>query len=253
MQALPDDVQVSSTPIRLLMANLPAIVSDLLHKVLENIPDIQVVKPPIEIPFVAKTLNSEPVDVLLLGISRDQGPASAIEAISSLRPRNHRTRFLILCEKPDYAHTIALFRAGASGIISGDDLRVELLCKSVRCVHSGDIWANNQTLKHLVASLTIQHSNKVSDARGEPLLTNRQEEVLQLVAGGLSNAELARALNLSEHTIKNHLFKIYEKLGVSNRMEAALYFAAPRTPQPAVPRMLLVKPQVLRPAPKTKS
>jgi DNA-binding NarL/FixJ family response regulator len=65
------------------------------------------------------------------------------------------------------------------------------------------------------------------------LLTAREQQVLHLLADGLSNLELATVLRLSEHTVKNHLFRIYDKLGVSNRMEAVLYALTPRNTMPA--------------------
>jgi DNA-binding NarL/FixJ family response regulator len=75
-------------------------------------------------------------------------------------------------------------------------------------------------------------STDVTDAKGRPLLTAREQQVLHLLADGLSNSELATMLRLSEHTIKNHLFRIYDKLGVSNRMEAVLYALTPRNTLP---------------------
>jgi DNA-binding NarL/FixJ family response regulator len=233
---LPGEKYVSSTPIKLLMANLSVIISSLLHRVLEDAPDIHVVKSPAESSAIEKALRTDSVDVILLGTSRDHCAGSAVEMLASLRQRNQRTRFLVLTEKPTYTQTIALFRAGASGIISGDELQLELLCKSVRCVHSGQVWANNEVQQYLVASLGRPHSRKVTDANGKPLLTSREQEVLQLLAEGLGNSELAAALKLSEHTVKNHLFRIYEKLGVSNRMEAVLYFLTPRTWPSDIPR-----------------
>lgn len=225
-----DKERVSPLPIRLLMANLPVMVVGILHKVFEKVPDIQIVPSPTEAHAIAKTLRSYPVDVILLGSSLDHGAGQAVEMLQSLRRRSQKTRFLVLSEKPDYSQTIAFFRAGASGILSGNDLEFDLLCKSVRCVHNGQVWANNEMLQHLIASLSSPYSRVVSDSSGRPLLTNREQEVLRLLAEGLSNSELATELKLSEHTVKNHLFRIYEKLGVSNRMEAALYFLTPRTP-----------------------
>jgi DNA-binding NarL/FixJ family response regulator len=84
-----------------------------------------------------------------------------------------------------------------------------------------------------VSSVSRLKSTDVTDSKGRPLLTVREQQVLHLLADGLSNYELATVLKLSEHTIKNHLFRIYDKLGVSNRMEAVLYALTPRNTLPA--------------------
>jgi DNA-binding CsgD family transcriptional regulator len=92
----------------------------------------------------------------------------------------------------------------------------------------GQIWANASQLDLLIRSLSLPRSLKVTNVLGDSLLSNREEQVLHLLADGLSNRELAAALKLSEHTVKNHLFRIFDKLGVSSRMEAVLYAMSQR-------------------------
>ena len=224
----PDKEQVSASPINLLMANLPAIISALLSKAFERVSDIRVVRARAADTPIAKALRTNRIDVVLLGSSKNHGTRDAVEILQSLRQSKQRARFLILTENPDHSQTIALLRAGASGIITSDELQFDLLCESIRRVHSGQAWASHELLQHLVASLSSPSSRTVTDLKGARLLTEREQEVLQLLAEGLSNAELATELKLSGHTVKNHLFRIYEKLGVSNRMEAVLYFLTPR-------------------------
>lgn len=214
--------QVYPGSIRLSMLNLPPVVSNLLEAVFHQAPDIVLVPSNSATDSGESTLSH--VDVCFLGLSINQTAASAAHLLETLRKRNSNTRFLVLVEKPTYAQTIAIFRAGASGIIVGEELTFELLCKSVRCIHKGHVWANNEVQRHLVASLGRPQPQTFTNSKGISLLTNRELEVLRLLADGLSNSELAATLRLSEHTVKNHLFKIYEKLGVSNRMEAVLYF-----------------------------
>ena len=78
--------------------------------------------------------------------------------------------------------------------------------------------------------------------RGASLLSSREEQVLQLLANGLSNRELASVMKLSEHTVKNHLFRIFDKLGVSNRLEAVLYAMNQRERRPMAPMPDVVGP-----------
>ena len=95
--------------------------------------------------------------------------------------------------------------------------------KCIRCVGAGQVWASSEQLELLIRSLSHLGSLKVTNVMGDSLLSQREEQVLHLLADGLSNRDLAKALKLSEHTVKNHLFRIFDKLGVSNRMEAVLY------------------------------
>jgi DNA-binding NarL/FixJ family response regulator len=219
--------------IRLLMANLPTILSDLLSNAFEVVPDIQVVKPANDLHNLLDASKNGTSDVILLGSSRVENICSAVAIIDVLPDRHKDAKVIVITQKPGYAEVISLFRAGVKGIICSLDLRFEMLCKSVRCVHEGQVWASNEQLAYLVSSVSRPKSTDVTDSNGRPLLTAREQQVLHLLADGLSNLELATVLRLSEHTIKNHLFRIYDKLGVSNRMEAVLYALTPRNTLPA--------------------
>jgi DNA-binding NarL/FixJ family response regulator len=218
--------------IRLLMASLPLMLCDLLQGAFEAVPDIQVVEPINDVQHLLDISKSGTADVILLGSSRVENICSAVAILDALPDRHKGAKVIVLTQKPGYAEVISLFRAGVRGIVCSEDLRFDLLCKSIRCVHLGQIWASNQQLAYLVSSVSRPKSTDVTDANGKPLLTAREQQVLHLLADGLSNSELATMLRLSEHTIKNHLFRIYDKLGVSNRMEAVLYALTPRNTPP---------------------
>jgi DNA-binding NarL/FixJ family response regulator len=216
--------------IKVMVANLPIMLCELLQGAFQTVPDIKILPPANDLQHL---LNAEPrpVDVILIGSSKTDS-LSAVSILQSLPDAYESARVVVLTQDPDYAEVISLFRAGAKGIFGSADLRFELLCKCIRCVHQGQIWAKNELLAHLVSSLSHPKSTNVIDRHGKPLLTTREQQVLHLLSDGLSNSELAAVLKLSEHTIKNHLFRIYDKLGVSNRMEAVLYALTPRNPQP---------------------
>jgi DNA-binding NarL/FixJ family response regulator len=222
--------------INLLMADLPIMLCDLLQGALESIPDIQVVKPVNDLQNLLDTSKNGTADVMLLGSSRVENICSAVAIIDVLPDRHKDAKVIVLTQKPGYAEVISLFRAGVRGILCSANLRFDLLCKSIRCVHQGQIWASHEQLAHLVSSVSRPKSTDVTDSHGRPLLTAREQQVLHLLADGLSNYELATVLKLSEHTIKNHLFRIYDKLGVSNRMEAVLYALTPRNTLPVPAR-----------------
>jgi len=99
----------------------------------------------------------------------------------------------------------------------------KLLRRCVEQVHAGQIWANSSELAEVVEALSRLAPVRVVNADGMRLLTKREEEVVHLVAEGLQNREIATKLKLSEHTVKNYLFHIFDKLGVSSRVELVLY------------------------------
>jgi len=98
-----------------------------------------------------------------------------------------------------------------------------VLPKCIQRVHEGQVWANSEQLKFLIESVAENSPRAITDARGATLLTNRELSLVQLVAEGRTNRDISRELRLSEHTVRNYLFRIFNKLGVSTRLELALY------------------------------
>ena len=113
------------------------------------------------------------------------------------------------------------FRAGARGVYSKEE-SVSDLSKCVRRVHEGQIWANSKQISALVQAWSSGHHVRAVDARGVNLLSKREREIVSRAAQGLTNREIAAQLSLSPHTVKNCLFRIFDKLGVSNRVELLL-------------------------------
>jgi DNA-binding CsgD family transcriptional regulator len=130
------------------------------------------------------------------------------------------------------------FRSGARGIFSRHD-SVETLCKCVRTVHQGQVWANSQQMSYAVEALASSPTVRAVDANGLNLLSKRELDVVRSLAEGLTNREIAERLGLSQHTIKNYLFRVFDKLGVSSRLELLfMTLAQPVVPQHAGPASL---------------
>lgn len=106
---------------------------------------------------------------------------------------------------------------------------MKALLKCIRIVHQGQIWASNEDLEHLTTALAHLKAIDLNDAVGIPLLTSREEDVVRLVSDGLKNREIADKLGLAEHSIRNYLNRIFDKLGVSTRVELILYLFSRRT------------------------
>jgi DNA-binding NarL/FixJ family response regulator len=89
-------------------------------------------------------------------------------------------------------------------------------------VHKGQIWACNEDLEHLINALSQSKAIHFNNHDGIPLLTHREEEVVRLVADGMKNREIAETLHVKEHSIRNYIYRIFEKVGVSTRVELAI-------------------------------
>ena len=85
------------------------------------------------------------------------------------------------------------------------------------------IWASDEGIEHLINALTHIEPFRFNNSEGTPLLTRREEDVVRLVADGIKNREIAERLKVSEHSIRNYLYRIFDKLGVSSRVELILY------------------------------
>jgi len=130
---------------------------------------------------------------------------------------------ILLVDSCDRDLVVSAFRSGARGIFAITDANLRLLCKCLLRVAAGQIWANTEQLSYVMDLFSEVPSLRVLNSRGTSLLTPREEQVVALVAEGLVNRQIASELNLSPHTVKKYLFRIFEKLGVSTRVELVLY------------------------------
>jgi len=130
---------------------------------------------------------------------------------------------ILLVETVNREIVVNAFRSGVRGLFCFGESPFRLLRKCIQVVHRGQIRATAQQAEYLLELLTCVPSLRVVNQNGSNLLTPRQEQVVALVAEGLSNKEIAQELALSEHTIKKYLFRIFDKLGISTRVELVLY------------------------------
>ena len=118
------------------------------------------------------------------------------------------------------------FRGGARGVFCRVQ-SIKLLSKCIRTVHKGQIWADTRNLAYILEFLTqLKPLRHLKPGGGMNRLTAREAEVVQLLAEGMSTRDISHKLALAEHTIRNYLSAIYDKLGVSSRVELALYAVA---------------------------
>ena len=173
-------------------------------------------------------------DVALISSDLRDGPRSGFAVLRSLQPYRSTLRSVMLLDRDDPELVLEAFRWGASGICERND-SCETLCKCIRRVHEGQVWANSQQLRYLLQALGGEYPRSKRYVRLHVSLTRREEEIVTLVIEGKTNRDVAMRLNLSEHTIKNHLFRVFKKLGVSSRSELIAYSVQQKRISPQMP------------------
>ncbi len=183
-------------------------------------PDLEIVAEAASgVEAVEKCFEFEP-DVVLLDVRMPGN--SGIEACTAIKEKAPRTKILILTASDDEADLFAAIKAGASGYLL-KDLPTEQIAESVRMAHSGQSMIPPHMASQLIAEFSRLSNEPPKDEAPGPRLTERELEVLGLVARGKANKEIASQLFISENTVKNHVRNILEKLQLHSRVEAALY------------------------------
>ena len=160
-------------------------------------------------------------DVALITEELQDGPQAGIKVLQKTRD-SHRTSAVMLLQSSKPERVVSAFRDGARGIFYRSH-SLKSLSKCIQTVYRGQIWASNEDLEHLISALTYLKPIQINNSDGMPLLTRREEDVVRLVADGLKNREIALKLRVKEHSVRNYLYRIFEKLGVSSRVELILY------------------------------
>jgi len=210
--------QPAAVPIRVLVCDDTRVHTELIADALKRDGCLRVTTSPSGSESLVSHFSPRDIDVLLISSNLDEQPGRGFEILRALRASHADMRAVMLLDRSQGEMILEAFRAGAKGIFSKND-SVESLGKCVRKVYEGQIWANTGQIATLVEALASSHSIRAVDARGLNLLSKREMEVVRGVALGLSNREIAERLHLSQHTIKNSLFRIFDKLGVSSRVE----------------------------------
>jgi DNA-binding NarL/FixJ family response regulator len=159
--------------------------------------------------------------VAIVSDNLEDGPLAGLRILPEIRRTNPETRILVAMGSADRELVIEAFRFGADGVFCRNS-PFELLCKSVDALAQGQIWANATELRYVMDEFTKAPKQRKVDPAVENRMTKRETDVVRLAVEGLSNREIARELGLTEHTVKNYLFRVFDKLGVSNRVELVL-------------------------------
>jgi two-component system nitrate/nitrite response regulator NarL len=224
-----DEVRVNpaegrKTGIRILIADDHPIVRDGLRKLLSLEDDFEVVGEASDGREVLDKVQELDPDVLLLDLRMPN--LDGLSTLQALVQLNKRTRVIVLTASEDKNEFVQAMKLGCSGIVL-KQTAPDLIVKSIRKVYGGEIWLDSHTtaavMRQFAAPGELGGGTGSGKTRERSPLSTREREIVQLVAQGYKNKEMAEKMFISEQTVKNHLHNIFDKLGVSDRLELALY------------------------------
>ena len=172
---------------------------------------------------VVRALEKKRPQVAIISARLQDGPVAGLKVLQELRAAQHSVPTVLLLDSQDRELIIEGFRAGARGVFCRSK-PFEALCKCIQVVSQGQIWADTTELQYVLEALAKTTRLPVDKSFGSAALTKRETEVIALVADGLTNREIAQQLGLSTHTVRNYLFRIFDKIGVSNRVLLVMYY-----------------------------
>jgi DNA-binding NarL/FixJ family response regulator len=172
---------------------------------------------------VVKALAKTRPEIAVISARLEDGPLAGLKVLHGLRESGHSPPVVVLLDSDDRELIVECFRSGARGVFRRSK-PFEALCKCIQVVSQGQIWADTTELRYVLEGLAKTTPISIVNNPGPIRLTKRQTEVIALVADGLTNREIAQQLGLSTHTVRNYLFRIFDKIGVSNRVHLATYY-----------------------------
>src|SRR5690242_10270839 len=212
--------------IRIVVADDHPIFRDGLCRLLALEEDFEVVAQASDGRQVLEILQQLEPDILLLDLKMPG--LDGLATLQRLQASRNKTRVIVLTASDDKNEFVQAMKLGTSGIVL-KQTATELLIKSIRKVHAGEIWLDSHTTAAVIRQFVANDEPPVSTPAATPRererspLSQREREIVALVAQGFKNKEMAEKMFISEQTVKNHLHNIFDKLGVSDRLELALY------------------------------
>ena len=221
--------------LRVLAADSTSMSTQLLVEALARDPQLHLIESPSNGATLLNLVKREKPHVAVVSAKLGENNGGGYELVREIRTQSATTRVIVLLDASERASVIEAFRAGAQGVFCRTE-PFRLLGKCIQCVYQGQVWASSGELQFVLEALA-QPTLANFQANGGSVLSAREIDVVRCVAEGLTNREIAQRLKLTEHTVKNYLFRIFDKLGVSSRVEVVLYAfgssaGAHRTPAP---------------------
>jgi two-component system nitrate/nitrite response regulator NarL len=215
-----DSLEAQAKPgvIRIILADSQAIYRVGIRKIFALEDDLRVVAQADSLDNLRAAIERYPSDVVLLEGALLSGSANAVPDLLRVAPH---AKLIIQAVSADESHTVELYRKGVRGIISRS-ISPDLLVRCVRRIAAGETWIDNQSVNWVIEAYRAQAAALVSP-KSQPRLSPKEMAIITCITQGKRNKEIAFQLGTTEQVIKNYLRKIYDKLGVSDRLELALY------------------------------
>lgn len=223
---------MSTQPIRVLISDAQPIVLEGLRSVLNQYATIQVVGEAADgVETIDKAVHLEP-DVLLLDLKMPR--VDGLTVLRSIQTRVPRTKVILFTTADNKDEFVEAMKLGCSGILL-KETPTNLIEKSIHRVHAGEIWLDSSTTAAVIRHFSSPKDFPAAHAGAPPSsgngksnreraqLSQREREIIVLIAQGYKNKEIAEKMFITEQTVKNHLHNVFDKLGVSDRLELALY------------------------------
>jgi two-component system nitrate/nitrite response regulator NarL len=221
----PDTDDNSVSAIRIILVDDSSLFRDGLANLLGAQRDLEVSAATESVAVAVEHIRKTKPDIVLLGWAASSTGSQKLFA--AIQEGKLATRVIVLTGDDAKEDFVEAVRQGCCGIVP-KDTSTELLLKSIRKVHAGEFWLDRITTAEVIRRLARKGSaNNGSSTRNirdqGAALSQREREIVVLVAQGFKNKEMAERMFISEQTVKNHLHNIFDKLGVSDRLELALY------------------------------
>jgi DNA-binding NarL/FixJ family response regulator len=217
----------SAQPIRLLIADGHPIVLEGLRSVLGHLPNLQVVGEASDgMEAIEKTVSLDP-DIVLMELKLPR--VDGLTVLRSIQARAARSKVILFSSPENKEEFVEAMKLGCSGILSKDSA-ITLIEKSIQKVYAGEIWLDSNTTAAVIRQFasptdfpSAHGTGNGKATRERAQLSQREREIIILIAQGYKNKEIAEKMFITEQTVKNHLHNVFDKLGVSDRLELALY------------------------------
>ena len=214
----PEDGQANGAGIRVILADSQAIYRVGMRKVFALEDDIRVVAQAETLENLYAALQRFPTDVVLL---EGQLIAGTVDAIPQFVRRAPNAKLIVQVSESDENNTVELYRRGVRGVVPRS-ISPDLLVKCVRKIAAGETWIDNQSISWVIDAYRAQAAS-LTNPRTQPRLSDKELAIIACITRGMRNKEIAYQIGTTEQVVKNYLRKVYDKLGVSDRLELALY------------------------------
>jgi DNA-binding NarL/FixJ family response regulator len=204
--------------VRVIVADTQAIFRAGLRKIFALEDDIRVVGQAETLQQTQSAVTKFSADILIFESALTPNP---VEAVSELMRQSPKLRVIVVIPGSDEELTLELFRRGVHGIVSRE-VEPEILVECLRKVAAGESWLDTQGVRWVLEAYRMQ-GTRPSGSRPKVQLTPKESLIVSCVTQGMKNKEIALRVGTTEQVVKNYLRKVYDKLGVADRLELALY------------------------------